>query len=104
MCSSALRKSRYPSLIAEIQEYIAERLKGNSDSDRSPGHALSDKSARLQKRVDEVTAQRDQLADHLNQANERILALSQRVSELEAKLPKSDVIKFPQKTSIKLDN
>ncbi|MGV8892281.1 MAG: hypothetical protein ACOH2K_04940 [Burkholderiaceae bacterium] len=101
---SALRKSRYPSLISEIQEHIATQSKGTSDCARLRKNAIIDESARLKERVNEISAQRDHLADHLNRANEKILALSQRIFELETKLPKSDVIKFPQNTTIKLDS
>lgn len=89
---SALRKSRFPSLVAEIQRYVAEHATDNPATVRQTMLAQRKKNRNLRDRVDEIKIQRDHLANLLNEANVTILELTARVAELEAKCPPSNVI------------
>lgn len=88
---SALRKSRFPSLIAEIQRYLADNSREVPPSPRQTTLAQRKSNRSLRERISEVQAQRDCLASLLNTANEKIIELTQRVAELKAKLPLSNV-------------
>lgn len=88
---SALRKSRFPTLIAEIQHFVAEHATDTPVSARQTMLAQRKRNRSLRDRIDESSVQRDHLADLLNQANAKIVALTSRVTELEAKLPPSNV-------------
>jgi hypothetical protein len=89
---SALRKSRYPTLISEIQKFIAENAKHPLKTTRQIKLQEHHRKNFFQNRIAEISAQRDQLANLLNVANERIIVLTARVAELEEKSPQSNVI------------
>jgi len=90
---SALRKSRFPTLVAQIQSYVSENAKvvrlelENSNERRT-------RNRNLRERLLHSQLQRDKLANLLNSANKKILELTARVAELEAKLPASNVIRL----------
>ncbi|SIT45932.1 conserved hypothetical protein [Paraburkholderia piptadeniae] len=88
---SALKKSRFPTLIADIQQYVA----GHAD-DRPPSRHQTLQAQRklnrtLRDRIEALTKQRDAVTCLLNEANARILELTDYVAELQAKLPASNV-------------
>lgn len=87
---SALKKSRFPSLIAEIQHYLAENHRPQI-SDRQKNSVHRKKTRNLQERLADTVAQRDKLASLLNHANAQILALAKRLAQIEANLPESNV-------------
>lgn len=88
---SALKKERYPHLITEIQEYVADAALLKPDS---PGRRL--KVARqlqknLKERVALLEADRDLAQSLLVQAHESILTLAKENEKLKAQLPPSNV-------------
>lgn len=93
---SALKKSRFPSLIAEIQRYVAERGGKGPVSDRQKRLAQRMHNRDLSARIEKVTKQRDEMACLLNEANAKIIELSERVAVLEAKIPGSNIISMPR--------
>jgi hypothetical protein len=83
---SALKKSRFPTLIADIQRYHA------GHDDRSPSRRQTlqlqrKRNRNLRDRIGDLTKQRDVVTCLLNEANAKILELTDRVVELEARLP-----------------
>ncbi|MGZ4954155.1 MAG: hypothetical protein ACXV8Q_03500 [Methylobacter sp.] len=98
---SALRKSRFPSLIAEIQLYLSEHKEDAAPSPRQRMLAHRSCNRNLRKRIDEIAIQRDHLASLLNEANAKIIFQAQKIAELEAKLPSPNITpilaKLPKK-------
>lgn len=88
---SALRKSRFPSLIAEIQRYVADHTTDVTTTVRQTMLAQRKRNRNLRDRVDEIKVQRDHLANLLNEANATVLELTARVAVLETKLPPSNI-------------
>ncbi len=89
---SALKKARFPTLIAEIQRYVAEHRTDRQPSPRQSMLAQRGRNRNLRERIGEISMQRDQMACMLNEANAKILELMERVAELEAKLPILNVV------------
>lgn len=87
---SALRKSRFPSLIAEIQHYVTENC-SHHVSARQEILARRKKTRTLKERLTAAIEQRDTLTGLLNDANARVVALATQVSQLQAMLPRSEV-------------
>lgn len=82
---SALRKSRFPLLVREIQAY----LELNQDSMESGRHIrLKNRQANRTKakQLKDVIRQRDAAQSALTSANERIVELSAKVGSLEMRL------------------
>lgn len=88
---SALRKSRFPSLIAEIQRYLSEHKENAPPSARQTMLAHRSRNRNLRERIDEIAIQRDHLASLLNEANAKIVAQARKIAELEAKLPPPNI-------------
>lgn len=88
---SALRKSRFPTLISEIQQYVEEHSQDRAPSVRQVRLLARRKNRSLRERIDEVTQQRDHLASLLGEADATILELYDRIAELELKIPTSTV-------------
>lgn len=88
---SALKKSRFPSLIADIQRYVTEHSGDRSLSPRQTLQAQRKRNRNLRDRIEEISQQRDEVTSLLNEANAKILELTDRVAELEAKLPATTV-------------
>lgn len=88
---SALRKSRFPSLIAEIQHYVAESC-SHHVSARQEMLARRKIARTLKERLTDAIEQRDKLTGLLNDANARIVVLAAQVSQLQAMFPRSEVI------------
>lgn len=83
---SALRKSRFPSLIAEIQKYIEEQKNISSKSVYQIKLLARRKNRSFKERLEEIIKQRDHLASLLVEADETILELYNQVSALERKV------------------
>lgn len=88
---SALKKSRFPSLIADIQRHVTEHSGDLPLSPRQTLLAQRKRNRNLRDRIDEISQQRDEVTSLLNEANAKILELTDRVAELEAKLPATNV-------------
>ncbi|HWW04175.1 hypothetical protein [Collimonas sp.] len=95
---SALKKSRFPSLIAELQLYVAKHTKDAPASARQTMLSHRKRNRSLRDRIDESSIQRDNLASLLNCANAKIVELANKVAELEAKLPPSNMTKLFDRT------
>jgi chromosome segregation ATPase len=82
---SALRKSRFPALIREIQAYV-ELHKDERPSQRQAD--LKQRKARrsLQERLDDALRQRDAAQSLILSANRRIIELSDQVQSLQRRL------------------
>ncbi|WP_081626888.1 hypothetical protein [Herbaspirillum frisingense] len=86
---SALKKSRYPILVREIQAWILENPSSLLVKKRPVSHRDSDR--RLKDRIKELEQQRDRMASLLLQADSRVLELSKKVTFLETMLPSNVV-------------
>lgn len=89
---SALKKTRFPLLIAEIQKYVEEHAEERPPSVRQVSLLSRKKNRGLRERIGELTQQRDHLASLLSEADATILELYDRVAELERQLPASNVL------------
>lgn len=92
---SALKKARYPALIAEIQTWLLDHpvVPGKSQAKTIAGQRNKNRSQKL--RIDEVTAQRDHAMSLLVEADAKILELVQKNARLRAMLPQSNVVDLP---------
>ena len=89
---SALKKSRFPSLIAEIQSYVEQHAEERTPSLHKVNLLARQKSRALRDRIEQVGRQRDQLASLLCEADAKIIELYDRIAELERQLPASNLI------------
>ena len=89
---SALKKSRFPSLIAEIKTYVEQHAEERPPSLNQVNLLARQKSRALRDRIEQVARQRDQLASLLSEADAKIIELYDRIAELERQLPASNVI------------
>ena len=89
---SALKKSRFPLLVAEIQKYVEEHGEERPPSARQVSLLARQKNRGLRERIEVISQQRDHLASLLSEANATILELYDRMAELERQLPTSHVL------------
>lgn len=89
---SALKKTRFPVLIAEIQKYVEAHDEDRPPSVRQVSLLARRKNRGLRERIEEITQQRDHLASRLSEADATILELYDRIAELERQLPTSNVL------------
>ncbi len=89
---SALKKTRFPLLIAEIQTYVASYAEDRPLSVRQVSLLARQKNLGLRERIGEIEQQRDHLASLLSEADTTILELYDRITELERQLPGSNVL------------
>lgn len=87
---SALKKSRFPTLIAEIQEYIS--VVEVPISNRKKEIVKKKKNRDLKERLEDVTKQRDLLASMLAEADLVILEIKDKLKHYEASKTESNVI------------
>lgn len=99
---SALKKSRFPSLIAEIKTYVEQHAEERPPSLNQVNLLARQKSRALRDRIEEVARQRDQLASLLNEADAKIIELYDRIAELERQLPTSNIISLDPRGPRKL--
>lgn len=82
---SALRKSRFPSLIREIQAYV--ELHGNLRPSKRQVEIKKRKARQEQKhRLDDVVAERDSAQSQMVSANRRIVELTEELKLLRMQL------------------
>lgn len=89
---SALKKTRFPLLIAEIQMYVESYSKGHQPSGRQLNLLARKKNRGLRERIGEIKQQRDHLASLLSEADATIIELYDRIAELERQLPATNVL------------
>jgi len=94
---SALRKSRYPKLIEEIQEWVSKNSIGEPEtSARKKILAKRKKKRTLDEKTADLALQRDHAASLLVEADAKILELSHEVARLEALLESRNVVPIKQ--------
>lgn len=99
---TALKKSRFPLLVAEIQQYVEAHAVERPLSVRQVSSLARKKNRSLRERLDEVSKQRDHLASLLSEADATILELYDRIAELEQELPASNVVSLEPRGHKKL--
>ena len=99
---SALKKSRFPSLIAEIKTYVEQHAEERPPSLSKVNLLARQKSRALRDRIEQVARQRDQLASLLSEADAKIIELYDRIAELEGQLPASNIISLDPRGPRKL--
>jgi len=99
---SALKKSRFPSLIAEIKTYVEQHAEERPPSLNKVNLLARQKSRALRDRIEQVARQRDQLASLLSEADAKIIELYDRIAELERQLPALNIISLDPRGPRKL--
>ncbi|WET12952.1 MULTISPECIES: hypothetical protein [Pseudomonas] len=89
---SALKKARFPTLIAEIQKYLEDHIENRPESAHQVRASARKKNRSLRERIDNVVQQRDHLASLLTEADATILELLDRIAELERTIPGPNVV------------
>ena len=84
---SALRKTRYPELIAEIQRWLIENPSILPASPRQAMLAQRRRNLSLKDKLQTLTSERDHALSLLVEADARIVELTLENSELKARLP-----------------
>lgn len=83
---SALRKSRFQSLVAEIQNYVATQQEVRPESERKKLLKQRQRSRSAKETIADLKKQRDAAAGLLVEANSQISILTRRIRGLEARL------------------
>ena len=99
---SALKKSRFPSLIVEIKTYVEQNAEERPPSLNQVNLLARQKSRALRDRIEQVARQRDQLASLLSEADTKIIELYDRIAELERQMPASNIISLDPRGPRKL--
>lgn len=97
---SALRKSRYPLLVMDIQEYVEANKDRELVSAQQKALKKKRKNRDAKKVITDLKQQRDKAIDRIMHANLRIIELSETVDDLRAKLE----VFLPSATVINLKN
>lgn len=96
---SALRKSRFPSLVAEIQRWVEEHSAKATISKRQTMLVQRNRNRSLKEMMERLKAERDCALSLLVEADMKILELMQENAALKAKLPESNVVSIYGKQS-----
>jgi hypothetical protein len=99
---SALKKSRFPILIDEIQKYVESHAEKRPPSLRQVSVMARQKNRSLRQRIEEITQQRDHLASLLSEADAKILEMYDRIAELERQRPASNILSIDPRGHKKL--
>lgn len=83
---SALRKSRFPLLVIEIQEWIEAHKDNSKDSSRQKVRDVRNKNRNSRQKIEDLKLQRDKAAGLLSDANLRIVELTEEVGQIRARL------------------
>lgn len=94
---SALRKSRYPSLIAEIQQWLDDKAPDVSPSNRQTTLAQRARNRSLREKLELMKLQRDHALSLLVEADTKIHELTIENSRLRALHPASKVVNIRNK-------
>lgn len=102
---SALRKARFPSLISEIQRWIAEHAPDKPQSPRQTILAQRGRNRSLREKIEGLKAERDNALSLLVEADSKILHLTLENIRLEAQLqslrPPSNISQMKDRKSTK---
>lgn len=88
---SALKKARFPHLVAEIQDWVENCAKNTTVSPRQTLIAQRTRSRELRVRLEAMKSQRDHALGLLVEADARILELTIENTRLKATLPPTNV-------------
>lgn len=80
---SALKKSRFPTLVAEIKRWIEDQSRSGPSSQRQVVLAQRNANKSLKARIDELKAERDHAFSLLAESDARILELIFQIAQLE---------------------
>ncbi len=83
---SALRKSRFPSLVAEIQNYVAAHGEERPESERQKLLKQRQRSRAARETIADLKKQRDAMAGLLVEANAQIAILTRKLFDAEARI------------------
>lgn len=89
--STALRKARFPSLVAEIQQWIADHPSGAPPSQRQKLLAQRGKNRSQKEKAEAMKLQRDRALSLLGEADAKILDLTIEITRLRAQVPPTNV-------------
>lgn len=96
---SALRKKRFPSLIAEIQQYVESNKEEAPDSNRQKMLKRSKRNRNTREIIADLKRQRDVSAGLLADATLLIVELTEEISDVRRRLdelmPSASTIRFP---------
>jgi rRNA maturation endonuclease Nob1 len=79
---TALKKARFPSLVAEIQHWISQRSAPTALSERQSMRRERKKNRTYKEQLNDVTKQRDAVASRLVEADAKILELTLELNSL----------------------
>lgn len=96
---SALRKARYPSLIAEIQRWIEEHSPDTPPSSRQTMLAQRSRNRSLREKIEALKAERDHALSLLVEADAKILDLVMDNIRLQSHIPLSNVSPMRDRTA-----
>jgi hypothetical protein len=91
---SALRKSRYPGLVAEIQLWLETNRPQSPLSSRQIVISQRKRNRPLKQRIEDMKAQRDSLASLLVEADAKILELTLENARLRSEVPSYNVTRI----------
>lgn len=94
---SALRKARFPALVAEIQRWVTDNSSNSLPSPRQAMLAQRRRNLSLKERIEILIVQRDHALSLLVEADAKIVDLTLENTELRAKLPPIRVIDLKKK-------
>lgn len=89
---SALKKSRFPILIAEIQRWVREHASSAPCSEHQKILVKRRRNRELKKIIQELKVERDNALSLLLEADEKILELLQDIASLQSQAPQSNVV------------
>ena len=95
---SALRKSRYPTLIAEIQRWVEHHSDEKPPSPRQKTLAQRRRNRSLREQIETIKAERDIVVSQLLAAHTKILDLTAQIIDLGGKQPPSNVVPLHSRT------
>ncbi len=87
--ATALKKARFPGLVAEIQAYVSSHGNANPPSERQRLIKARQASRTKSETILSLKVQRDEAASRLVEAHELIGTLTRRVRDLEQRLENS---------------
>lgn len=98
---SALKKSRQPELIKEIQNWVIGHSANKPISEHERTHRQRNKARALREKINDIKLQRDILSSLLVEADAKILELTMDNLRLQALLPENNITPINSTTTIK---